>query len=140
MSATTAIGDVRRRAPASTALPPALAHLSAFAALALFAGLHWFYMAPPRDGGDPRLAVIGLGIGLAAALAFWVPTLSPQARRPVALGLAVGGSLLGLVVAGLPAKLLLPNHWDELAAGLGRGFDTLPRINVPTAGSTTGRT
>ena len=134
MSATTAIGGVRRRAPAGTALPPALAHLSAFAALALFAGLHWFTMAPPRNGGDPRLAVIGLGVLLAAALAFWVPTLSPRARRPVAFGLAIGGSLLGLVVAGLPVKMLLPNHWDELAAGLGRGFDTLPRVNVPYSG------
>ena len=40
-----------------------------------------------------------------------------------------------LVACGVPLRLLRPDAWDELAAGIGQGLDALPQLRVPYRGA-----
>ena len=56
-----------------------------------------------------------------------------------ALGAAVVAValLIGLVIVGLPARLLLPAHWDELSGNVDRSLNGLTDVPIPYAGADT---
>jgi hypothetical protein len=89
-------------------------------------------LVAPRDSGALLVAVAtGLGMGVAMAASRRLPG---PARYLVAAALALAALALALLEAGIPARLLAPGGWGELAAGLSQGIETLPDVKVPYAG------
>jgi hypothetical protein len=98
------------RAPLAVTQPPARVHperirLGAFAALGLFAGLHWGALIQPARGGDMFLALLCAlaGGGVLVAL----PTSWSEGHRRTAAGVVAFVLLiLALLVAGVPLRML----------------------------------
>lgn len=96
--------------------------LAAFWALLAFAAGHWIgFVEDPPVGRAVLVAAIATAAGAALAA-----TVHVRAPRPLRTGLrvliAVVGLNAGLLAIGLEASFLLPNHWDELAAGVDGGL------------------
>ena len=111
-----------------------LARLGAFAALALFVAVRWAALV-----GDPPLprilaATLAL-VGLATALAT-LGALAPSGRwRWPAAAIAVLAGLAGAALAlGVPARMLLPGGWDDLASELQAGLDLAAGAGYPYPG------
>ena len=123
-----------RRGPlrAEPLLARRAARLAAFVPLAAFGALHWSMLVQPRAGGPMLLAVIVCalgGIALGAILA-----LPRGARIAAATGIALVTAAAAIVVAGLPARLLLPGAWNELGGDVTQGVQALPDVRVPYLG------
>ncbi|HEY6779336.1 MAG TPA: transglutaminaseTgpA domain-containing protein, partial [Thermoleophilaceae bacterium] len=147
-------------APAPAGVLPL--RLAAFAALALFGAAHWQTLVTDPSSGRTLLMVLVVTAGgaplallgrLAAAPAqplrfggYTVPV--PEAVTTLMRGRgrawAVAGAgvlvalatlLLGLIVAGLPLRLLAPSHWGELADGLDRGLAGAQIVDWPYGGA-----
>ncbi len=126
------------RAPVATAQAPVRAHpervrLGAFAALGLFAALHWGALIQPAQGGDMFLSLL---IALAGGgLLIALPTGWPEWQRRTAAGVVAFVLLiLALLVAGVPVRMLGWRHWDDLASGMWQGISSTPAITVPYRG------
>jgi transglutaminase-like putative cysteine protease len=121
----TALGEVRSRRM----------ELACFAALASVAALRWASLVEQRPAGRITVAVLlatAAGAGFAAIGALRLPR---PARAALLGAVALCAVLLGLVLVGLPARLLLPQHWGELASNVHRSLDGLADVPVPYAGA-----
>jgi protein-glutamine gamma-glutamyltransferase len=130
-----ALGPTGRtvHAPAGAIARPWIARMGAFAALGMFAGLHWGALIEPARGGTMLLALLCALGGAGVLLA--IPTGAPDWQRRV-IGGAVTVVLLALALlcAGVELRLLGPRGWDELFAGMVDGIGTTPGITVPYRG------
>lgn len=108
--------------------------LVAFAALAAFATAHWAMLVEAAPAGR-LLLVLAVATGGATLLALLGRVSLPRAVAPALAALAfLGTLLLGLMAVGLPARLLLPEQWAELADGLDRGFAGVQGVDWPYDG------
>jgi hypothetical protein len=109
--------------------------LVCFAALACVAALRWTALVSDPPSGRVTFAVVvatAAGAGLAA-----IAGLPASRRVRWALGglTVLAAILLGLVLVGLPARLLLPVNWGELGSNVGASLDGLADVPVPYAGA-----
>ena len=111
-----------------------LVRLCAFGALAAFGAAHWAMLVVDAPAGRTLLVVL-TAVGGGALLALLGRL---QLQRPLiwALAVLVGVAtlLLGLMAAGLPARLLLPEHWAEFSDGLDRGLAGIQGVEWPYDG------
>lgn len=108
--------------------------LIAFAALAAFGAGHWARLVedPPASGLTAAVVVaVALGAGLSAIGRLELPR---GALHVAAAAATLAGAALALVVAGLPAGLLEPARWDELANELDRGLSGIRNVGWPYGG------
>ncbi len=112
--------------PATAATPPAApVRLAPFAALAVLAALQWASLLaePPLAG---LIAVALVAVLVAAALSRLQAADRDAGRRlghRLAAPALIGAGLLGgLVLLGLPVRVLPPWNWDELGAGIDVGL------------------
>ena len=125
----------RRSAAVPSAAPSPAVEVSLFAALAFLGLVQWsrlivespmikllFALAAICAGARLLLAVKpGPGRGLPATLA--------------AAAIAIATLALALMLAGMPARLLLPANWGELGANIADGLRGIEDAPVPYAGS-----
>ena len=108
--------------------------IAVFAALALYGASHWALLVEDAPRGRTLLVVLIATAG-AALLGLLGRTRLPRAA---VLGLAALVSLttlcLGLMAAGLPARLLAPGNWNELFDGLDRGLAGVQGVDWPYDG------
>ncbi len=108
--------------------------LACFAALAAFAGVQWASLVNHPPAGRVLVAVL-LATGAGALLA-GIARLEPRGLR---WALAAAATLVvlcvGMVVVGLPARLLEPGHWDELGHNLSRSLNGVGDVPVPYSGA-----
>ncbi len=127
-------GAVRRARTSEARLPLAATRLLAFLLLAAFGARAWGRMVEPASSGALRismLAALAAGVLLVAVAS---RRLGPAWRGAVTLAVGVVLLLLALLAAGVPAHLLGPRAWDELAAGINQGLGTVPNVRVPYGG------
>jgi protein-glutamine gamma-glutamyltransferase len=113
-------------------LPVAVARAIAFAALAAWGALHWMSMLEPAEPGRGLLVVIIGLIAVGAMLA--AGRLEGRWRVIAAVGAIFPLAALMLLAGRVADELLLPNGWEELAEGIGRGIYDLPGVRVPYRG------
>jgi transglutaminase-like putative cysteine protease len=114
---------------------PERIELICFAALGIVVSLQWASLVSDPPAGRIVLAVV-LATAAGAALAA-VRRLPGEWPTRFALG---GGAVLlalalGLVVVGLPARLLWPGNWGELSGDLDRSLTGLTDVPIPYAGA-----
>ena len=111
-----------------------LVRLCAFGALAAFGAAHWALLVEDASAGRTLLVVLTAVAGGAVLAALGRLSL-PRGLLWVLAGLVgMATLLLGLIAAGLPARLLLPEHWAELTDGLDRGLAGIQGIEWPYDG------
>ena len=109
--------------------------LACFGALAALAALQWTSLVAHPPAGRVLVAV-ALATGAGAAIAVIARLrLSRPTRWALAGAATVAAVSFGMVVVGLPARLFLPAHWDELGSNLGRSLDGVADVPVPYAGA-----
>jgi transglutaminase-like putative cysteine protease len=108
--------------------------LCTFGALAAFGAAHWAMLVENAPAGRILLVVL-TAVGGGAVLAL-LGRLSLPRWLIWALAAFVGVAtlLLGLMAAGLPGRLLLPEHWAELSDGLDRGLAGIQGVEWPYDG------
>ena len=109
--------------------------LACFAALAALAALQWTSLVAHPPAGRVVVAVLFVTAAGAAIAAIARLELSRAARLALAAVATLAGICFGMVVVGLPARLLLPGHWDELGANLSRSLDGVADVPVPYSGA-----
>ena len=120
-----------RRNPPSL-LPPLVARLGGFAALAVLGALQWQRMI---EGLPASHALLWVLVAVAAAIAvLWADGLS-RLRGTATLAVAVLALLAAYVAAGLDLGLLKPRRLDELSAGLSHGAESLASVQMPYRGA-----
>lgn len=108
--------------------------LACFAALAAFAGVQWATLVAHPPAGRVLFAVV-LATGAGALLAA-IARLEPRGLRWALAATATLAVLCaGMVVVGLPARLLLPGHWDELGQNISRSLNGVGDVPVPYSGA-----
>jgi transglutaminase-like putative cysteine protease len=113
---------------------PLLFRLAACTALALFGAHAWAGMVQPAAGGPLLLAALcGAALGLVVLL-LGAGTLRRAPRGLALAGVGLLAIVAALLCAGVPASLLGPKVWDDLAGGLGNGVSALPSLSVPYRG------
>ena len=139
-AAATAGGPASLRSPGSARSTAAAAadslvlRLVAFAGLALFGTAHWGMLVEGAPTGRMLLVVL-VATGGAAVLGALGRVPLPRAAVHVLAALTALGMLaLGLMAAGLPGRLLLPEHWGELTDGLDRGLAGVQGVAWPYGG------
>ena len=109
--------------------------LACFAALAALTTLQWASLVADPPAARVTVAVL-LATGTGAVIAAIARLPGRRQARWALAGAAMAVALgLGLVVVGLPARLLLPGHWDELGSNVSRSLDGLADVPVPYAGA-----
>jgi transglutaminase-like putative cysteine protease len=121
------------KAPSRPVARPWLARLWAFAALAMFAALHWGALIEPGRGGTMLLSLL-CALGGAGALIAVPATAPDRQRRLVAGAVIVALLLLALLCAGVPARMIGWRNWGEFFDSLGSGIASTPGITVPYRG------
>jgi len=106
--------------------------LAAFAPLCLVATLAWAELVAPTARAWALAAAALAAIAGGALLR--IAGLDGAARRAAVAGLALALCAAVLLVAGVPARLLLPDRWGRLAADLADGLQALPGAPVPYEG------
>jgi protein-glutamine gamma-glutamyltransferase len=107
--------------------------LAAFAALALFGTLHWARLVV--DPPELRLlALVALAVAGAGGLLALRVVRPSSLRFAAAAAASLGLLCLGLMVAGLDARLLAPGNWGELFDGLDRGLSGIQAVGWPYDG------
>jgi transglutaminase-like putative cysteine protease len=108
--------------------------LACFAALATLAAVQWATLVARPPAGRVIVAVLlatAAGAGLAA-----ISRLRPRGLRWGLAALAtVTVVCAGMVVVGLPARLLLPGNWGELGDNVGRSLDGVGDVPIPYSGA-----
>jgi transglutaminase-like putative cysteine protease len=108
--------------------------LTAFGALAAYATAHWAMLVVNAPAGRTLLVVI-VATGGAAALGLLSKAPLPRAAlHALAAVVGVATLLLGLMAAGLPGRLLLPEHWSDFTDGLDRGLAGVQGVDWPYDG------
>ena len=108
--------------------------LACFAALAAFAGVQWASLVAHPPAGRVLFAVV-LATGAGALLAA-IARLEPRGVRwALAAAATLAVLCAGMVVVGLPARLLLPGHWDELGHNISRSLNGVGDVPVPYSGA-----
>ena len=114
---------------------PAGYEIAVFGLLGLFVAAQWarLLIDPPLGRMLAALAAICLGGWVLREIA----TRGDGGRRArLAAWAAALVTVLGaLVIAGLPAKLLLPEHWGELGDRIGAGIAAIEEIHLPYRGA-----
>ncbi|HEU4976746.1 MAG TPA: transglutaminaseTgpA domain-containing protein, partial [Baekduia sp.] len=109
------------------------ARLTAFTALALYAGAHWATIVRPAAHGE-LLAM--LAVAIAAAVS--VDAARAIGSRPGRAGAVAGVALLAvgalLLIAGAPLALLRPDRWPRLLSEVGPAIRDLPALRIPYTG------
>jgi protein-glutamine gamma-glutamyltransferase len=115
-------------------LPPTALRLAAFAALAGFTAAQWATLLVGSPTARALLAALAATCG-AAAIA-WVASRPGRERWTVAagLGIALAAAAVAALAVGLPARLLAPGGWDELAGNVGGGISRLGGVDYPYTG------
>ena len=109
--------------------------LICFAALGIVASLRWASLVSDPPAARVALAVV-LATGAGAALAGISRLPRPRATRWALAALAAAVAVcVGLVIVGLPARLLLPGHWGELTSNVDRSLNGLTDVPIPYAGA-----
>jgi protein-glutamine gamma-glutamyltransferase len=127
-------GGAPREAPATGPLAsPGIARLVGFFPLALFGALQWAKLLEPAAGGDMLLAVLA-ATGAGGLLLVTGRDERDRVRAAGAIAAVLGLLVIGLLVAGVPLRLLKPANWSELGDGLGQGIASMPAITVPYRG------
>ena len=114
---------------------PERIELICFAALGIVASLQWASLVSDPPATRVALAVVlatGAGAAIAAIGRLPLPARDPLGARRRGVVLAL---LVGLVVVGLPARLLLPGHWGELSSNVDRSLNGLTDVPIPYAGA-----
>ncbi|MEK6229212.1 MAG: transglutaminaseTgpA domain-containing protein [Actinomycetota bacterium] len=108
--------------------------LAAFTALAAFAAGHWATLV--ADAPTLRLTgAVAAAVAVGAALgALRYAELPRPAVWAIAAAISVAGLALALMSMGLPARLLPPGAWDDLANELDRGLAGIRTLDWPYAG------
>jgi len=113
-------------------LPATVARALAFGPLAAFGALHWARMLEPAE---PARVLICVAVALAAIPLLGVAGRLEGRRRSVVFGgLTLAALAVALLAAGVPARLLVPDEWEALAAGVWQGITTLPGVSIPYRG------
>ena len=108
--------------------------LATFGALAAFGAAHWTNLVNDAPGGRTLLVVL-VAVGGAALLGLLdLARLPRPAVHALAALVAVATLALGLMAAGLPARLLAPGGWSELFDGLDRGLAGVESVEWPYSG------
>jgi protein-glutamine gamma-glutamyltransferase len=108
--------------------------LAAFGGLAAFGAAHWAMLVTDAPGGRTLLVVL-VAVGGAAALGLLDRAALPRpAIHAIAAFVALVTLGLGLMAAGLPARMLAPNGWSELFDGLDRGLAGVESVEWPYDG------
>jgi transglutaminase-like putative cysteine protease len=116
---------------------PERIELICFAALGIVASLQWASLVSDPPATRVALAVV-LATSAGAALAAIGRLPRPRATRwALAAAAAALAVVVGLVVVGLPARLLLPGHWGELFSNVDRSLNGLTDVPIPYAGADT---
>jgi protein-glutamine gamma-glutamyltransferase len=124
-----------REAPATGPLAaPGIARLIGFVPLALFGALHWGALLSPKADGRLMLAVL-VATAAGALLLVTGPSARHRVRAAGAIVATFGIVIFALLLAGIPARLLVPDAWEELAAGVAQGMESLPAVAVPYRGA-----
>jgi transglutaminase-like putative cysteine protease len=129
----------RRREAADVAVTPAAdlaLRVTSFAALCLFAVLHWNQLVTHAPVGR-AIAVAAIAAAAAAGMGALGAGLTPLGTRAarVAQLLLVPLTLAGAMLAiGLPARFLAPGHWADLVDGVDRGVTGTSTISWPYTG------
>ncbi len=120
-----------RQASAATAAGPRLwVELALFTALAGFALIQWARLVvdPPGLRLLAALAIVVAGAGvIGLATRRW----PERFGRLFAVAVGVGATLAAMVVVGLPARLLAPTNWSELADNLSTGLAGMQQNDLP---------
>ena len=124
-----AVGSQRAAEPDSPLL-----RLAAFTALAAFVAGHWATLV----AGAPTLRMTGAVAAAVAVGAALGALRYAELPRPLVWAIAAAISVVGLAVAlmsmGLPARLLPPGAWDDLANEVDRGLSGIRAVEWPYAG------
>jgi transglutaminase-like putative cysteine protease len=130
------LGASRTEGPSRPRIPdPPLAarELSVFAALGAFGILQWArLLSDPPIGAMFASLVVACATG---AVLLLVGRRELRRRSAVVWAIGVGGGLLSLLAAGLPARLLLPENWGELSSGISAGLTGIERVTLPYDGA-----
>ena len=118
-----------RRPPAL--LPPSIARLGGFAALALLGALQWQRMVAGLSSGHALLWVL-VAVAAAAAV-LWADRLR-RLRGPVTIAVIPLALLAAYASSGIALVLLKPRRIDELGAGLSHGAEALASVQMPYTG------
>jgi transglutaminase-like putative cysteine protease len=108
--------------------------LACFAALATLATVQWASLVAHPPAGRVIFAVL-IATGAGATLAAIARMRSQGARWALAAAATVIALCVGMVIVGLPARLLWPGHWDELAHNVSSSLNGVGDIPVPYAGA-----
>jgi transglutaminase-like putative cysteine protease len=121
----------RRRHPPAL-LPPAVARLGGFAALALLGALQWQRMI---EGLPASHAILWVLVAVGAAVAILWADGRSRLRATATLGVVVVSLVAAYLAAGLDLDLLKPRRLDELGAGLSHGAEALASVRMPYRGA-----
>jgi transglutaminase-like putative cysteine protease len=122
-------GDGGEEPPARALLPPWLARLTGFAALAALGALEWQRMVGGLSSGRALLWLLAaLAVAVVLVLA---GRASGRRRRLLAFGAVGGGAIAAFAVSGIDLALVRPGHWDDLATGLVDGAQALGTVKLP---------
>jgi transglutaminase-like putative cysteine protease len=130
------LSEPPREAPATGPLAaPGIARLVGFGPLALLGAVQWAGLLSPRADGA-LLAGVAAAVAVGGLLLVVARHVVYRWARVACVVLAgLGLLLVAVLLAGVPAELLKPSSWDELAAGLAQGGSSLPAITVPYRGA-----
>jgi hypothetical protein len=121
---------VQRQPPAL--LPPSIARLGGFAALALLGALQWQRMVA---GLGAEHAVLWVLVAVAAAVAVLRADRLRRLRTAAMLAIVPLSLLAAYASSGIALVLLKPRRIDELGAGLSHGSEALASVQLPYAGA-----
>jgi protein-glutamine gamma-glutamyltransferase len=111
-----------------------LVRLCAFGALAAYGAAHWVLLVEDAPAGRTLLVVL-TAVGGGAVLALLGRLSLPRGLVwTLAAFVGLATLLLGLMAAGLPGRLLLPEHWAEFRDGLDRGLAGVQGVEWPYSG------
>ena len=122
--------NAHRRPPAL--LPPWIARLGGFAALALLGALQWQRMI---EGPAWSRAFLWVLVAVAAAAAVLGVERLRRLRRLATLAIVPLALLAAYACSGLPLALLKPRRIDELGVGVSQGAEALASVQLPYAGA-----
>ncbi len=107
--------------------------LAGFVPFCVVGTLAWARLVSPA-ASLWALGTAALAVAAGAAL-LRIARRDGRARGALLLALALVLAAAVLLLAGVPARLLLPTHWGRLAAGIAGGLQALPGAPVPYNGS-----